>query len=702
MNRVIWSAPDVSKPFCKTAIKLEKHKIDLSGCWVGFTLGMLLFLCYANSFHASWQYDDFANIVRNPSVHMDQWSWEQLRQGLSGGLDFQVISRPLAFLSFALNHKFGGMSVFGYHLTNFCIHWTAAFFLYLFVRETLKLPVLESHYQKQATVIAALSAAFWACHPIHVTAVTYIVQRMASMAGMFYIMAMFFYLKFRTAEKDYRKAIFISLFGLVTACALLTKENTLMLGYALLFYDFMLIQGIAKVRVRSLVWWGLGIAAAVGMVGLLYTDMDLSQAVASYDIRPFSLWERLLTQPRVLFIYLSLIALPMTSRMTMLHDIEISHTFLTPVSTALSIVGLIVGLIALWRWSRKYPLLAYCGLFFLLNHMIEGSFLNLELIYEHRNYTPSMLLFVVPVTAAVKSISNFQYRRSFQWMLSGTVFLLLISHSYTTYAYNRFFRTELSLWLHAVQCSPRLSLTHINLGSAYWRLGLFNKAHDEFVAADRLNRYNNSFHQGAVFYNLGLYAAYREENYKQAVAYFVRAKALYPNNFDICYQLGLNQVVVGEWEAALQTASAAIERWPGRADFFYLTALAHLKKGDCAHAVDDAARGLQMNPKHGGALMVTAESYRCQGAFERAIDFWERFISIEPNDLHGIVALMDLYASEGRFQMAKTYLQRFKRLKGSRKEDKIIDIASKYGALGAYTPETDKIKQLIVDLESLN
>jgi tetratricopeptide (TPR) repeat protein len=633
---------------------------------------------------------------------MDQWSWEQIRQGLTAGMDFQVVSRPLAFVSFALNHKFGGLNVFGYHVFNFCIHWTAAIFLFLFVRETLNLPILRVRYQNKATVIAALSAAFWASHPIHVTAVTYIVQRMASMAGMFYIMAMYFYLKFRTADRDYRKAVFISLFGLVTVCALLTKENTLMLGYALLFYDFILIQGIGNARIRRLVLWGLGMAGAVGMAGLLYTDMDLRQVVASYDIRPFSPLERLLTQPRVMFVYLSLIAVPMTSRMTILHDIEISRAFLSPVTTALSIVGLIVCLIAMLRWARKYPLAAYCGLFFFLNHMIEGSFLNLELIYEHRNYTPSMLIFIVPSIVAVKSISYFQYRRPFQWMLCGAAFLLLISHSYTTYAYNRFFRTELSLWLHAVQRSPRLSLTHSNLGTAYWRLGLWNKAHDEFVTADRLNRYNNAFHQGAVFYNLGLYAAYREENYTQAVDYFAKANALYPNTFDIFYQLGLSQVIVGEWRAALQTTSAAIERWPGRPEFFYLSALAHLKKGDCARSVDDAAHALQLDTRHGGALMVTAESYRCQGALGRAIDYWERFISIEPNDLHGIFALMELYASEGRYHLAKTYLQRYNRLKGDCRDDEIIDIANKSGLLGAYVPEKDKLKQLIVELGSLN
>jgi tetratricopeptide (TPR) repeat protein len=702
MNRVFWSESYLKKPFYKSYIELNKHSIDFSGCWVGLALGMLLLLCYANSFHASWQYDDFANIVRNSRVHMDQWSWEQLWQGLTAGMDFQVISRPLAFVSFALNHKFGGLNVFGYHVVNFCIHWTAAIFLFLFVRETLNLPLLRACYKNKVTVIAALSAAFWACHPIHVTAVTYIVQRMASMAGMFYIMAMFFYLKFRTADQNYCKAIFISLFGLATVCALLTKENTLMLGYALLFYDFMLIQGMGKARMRRLVWWGLGIAAAAGMAGLLYTDMDLKQVVASYDIRPFSPLERLLTQPRVMFLYLSLIAMPMTSRMTILHDIEISHAFLSPVTTALSIAGILVCFIAFGVMARKYSLFAYSGLFFFLNHLIEGSFLNLELIYEHRNYIPSMLLFIAPTIATVNFISRFYDKRSFQRGICGAVFLFLISNSYTTFAYSRIYRTELSLWLHAVQRSPRLSLSHSNLGSVYWQLGLWEKAHDEFVTAHRLNRYNNSIHQGAVFFNLGLYNAYQEKNYRQAVDYFAKANTLHPNNFDISYQLGLNQIVIGEYEAALQTASAALQRWAEYPVFFYLSALAHLNRGDYIQSIEAAARGLKLDPRHGGALIVAAESYRCQGAYGRAIEYWERFINIEPNDLHGIIALMELYATEGRYRMARDYLKRFMRLKGSRKDEEIIDIANKTKILGAYMPETEKIKQLIVKLASLN
>ena len=111
------------------------------------------------------------------------------------GIDHDRILRPLSYLSFALNYKLGGMDVFGFHVVNFIIHYFSAVFLFLFIYNTLKLPRLKDQYENIAYPVALLATFFWALNPVWVTSVTYIVQRMASMAGLFYIMSMYFYLK---------------------------------------------------------------------------------------------------------------------------------------------------------------------------------------------------------------------------------------------------------------------------------------------------------------------------------------------------------------------------------------------------------------------------------------------------------------------------------------------------------------------------
>lgn len=689
--------PEEDDALGMVAGRLQRHKSGARAWCVVPVLFCLILGCYINSLNASWQYDDYGNIVHNTKVHASQWSWSQIKQSGSAGLESQIIGRPLAYLTFALNYKIGGLNVVGYHLFNLVVHLIASLFLYLFIRDSLNLPSLKERYAGQAVPIAVLATALWATHPIQVTAVTYIVQRMASMAGMFYIMVMYFFLKYRiTGRTAYAVAAVIG--GL---CALLTKENTVMMVYAILLYDFLLLRGAGGLKSAKFIAWGAGLTLLLAMMGLLYTNFDLQQLVASYAIRPFTPVERLLTQPRVIFFYLGLLAMPMTSRMTLLHDIEISHNLWTPWSTAPAAAGVIICIAALGLFSRRSPLLAFSGLFFFLNHLIEGSFLNLEMIYEHRNYIPSMLIFLAPAIIAVKSFHYFRYRPSFQWMIAGGALLMLLSNSSVTIAYNRIFKTELSLWRHAVKRAPDLSLAHSNLGTAYWEQGVWDKARDEFFKAHSLDRYFNLFHKGVVLFNLGLYVSEQDGDYAQAAGHFLRAKSYYPQNNRIWYHLGIMQVAIGERIEALKTVSAAISRWPKKPELHYLSALIHLKGKSFTQAVQEADRALELNPDHGGALMVKAQCYKGKGEYGRAIEYWNGFMALEPKNLHGLIALIELYYQTKQFSAAQSYLDRFIRLQKDIPLDEVLATAVKTGAYGAYPVDAERITAIFKRLTAM-
>ncbi len=70
-------------------------------------------------------------------------------------------------------------------------------FLYLTILNLFRSPNLTGRFRGDEYFIAALAATFWAVNPIQTQAVTYIVQRMASMAAMFYIIGIFCYLRAR-------------------------------------------------------------------------------------------------------------------------------------------------------------------------------------------------------------------------------------------------------------------------------------------------------------------------------------------------------------------------------------------------------------------------------------------------------------------------------------------------------------------------
>jgi len=206
-------------------------------------LSLLIFSIYGNSFDCSWHFDDEPNITDNPNLHLKEITWQNLKRALFSDRNNPAYPyRPMACLTFALNHYFGGLNVFGYHLVNVLIHLISSVFLFLFIYHTLNLASLKAKYARQSYFIALLATTLWAINPVQTQAVTYIVQRMASLAGMFYIMSMFFYLKARISETGSKKIIFFILCFVSFVMALGSKENAAILPLSVFLYEIVILQ----------------------------------------------------------------------------------------------------------------------------------------------------------------------------------------------------------------------------------------------------------------------------------------------------------------------------------------------------------------------------------------------------------------------------------------------------------------------------
>lgn len=440
---------------------------------------IILLLSYSNSFDCSWHFDDIPNIIKNSKIHILDLSWAHIKE-ISLGLRQDHVSRPVAYLSFAVNYYFGGLNVFGYHLVNFLIHFLSSVFLFLFVFNTLKLPLLKEKYQNYAYSIALLSTVLWAVHPIHVTSVTYIVQRMASMAGLFYIMSMYFYLKFRTtpSSSKYASAFACVVFGLL---ALGTKENSAMLPISIFLYDLFLIQGLTWSNVKRNIF--LCLIAMIIVIGYAFIFSDISSifSISGYKHRPFTMIERLLTEPRVILFYISLLLYPLSSRFALIHDFDISKSIFDPWTTVLSFTAIAFIVFVSLAKSKKWPLFAFCVIFFFINHFIEGSFIPLEIIYEHRNYVPSMLFFVPIVVAVILFLDSFRQRKIAFYSTIAALTLIISMLSVTTYLQNYTMKNEITLWTDNVKKSPRLYNVRENYAVALFEAGFYREALEQFM-----------------------------------------------------------------------------------------------------------------------------------------------------------------------------------------------------------------------------
>jgi tetratricopeptide (TPR) repeat protein len=571
-------------------------------------LVVFLVLVYSNSFDCSWHFDDYINIVGNSDIQITNLSWQNIQKGLYGVIGADRWQRPVSYFSFALNYYFNGLDVLGYHVFNLSIHCLTAFFLFLFVYHTLKLPIIRDRYEKSAYSIALLSALLWAINPVQVPAVTYIVQRMASMVALFYIMAMFFYLKGRTAEIAWKRIMFFVVSVFFGTLAVGTKENAAMLPVSIFLYDLLLIRGVTKESVKRSLPYGITAAIAVVVIGLLYIG-DFSTINSDYQIRPFTMFERILTQPRVLVFYMSLLIYPLTSRMMLIHDIDVSRSLLEPWTTMPAIMTIILIIAsALWI-ARKRPLIAYCIFFFFLNHLIEGSFIALELVYEHRNYLPSMLFFLPLAIMMIKGLQYFSRKKFIFLVLTVAMISVMIIQGVTVYIQNNIYKDDLSLWTDNMEKTPNLHHVRQNLATTHFVAGRFSEAFKEGTLALATYQAANPSRKSRTYGLLGEYYFINNDEGK-ALIHFEESLRLDPTFHTSYRRIAEIMIRKNRLQEAELWMRKGLSIKPGSHIYHAILARILLKKGDPDASIKEACISLTLNGNQSEPYAVMSDAFR--------------------------------------------------------------------------------------------
>ena len=337
---------------------------------------LLLLIAYLPSFQAGWHFDDRPNILDNTPLHLTELTPQSLQQTFFAYPESKgTFLRPVSNLSFALNWFFHQDKVFGYHLVNFFIHLLTTIFLFQACLLLLSTPKMKGRLQGNPYLIAALAALFWALHPIQTQAVTYIVQRVASLAAMFSIMGCWCYLKTRLQqEKNIKKQIGYYLATLIAFLfALGSKENAILLPASLVLIELFFFRQTIKLSKQNLTILVLGFLFVLAFTILLKGPDVFHKVFASYSTRSFTPGQRILTESRVVLFYLSLLFYPAPFRLSLIHDIQVSTSLFHPITTLFAVLSLGFLIILPFILHKRYPLFAFALLFFLLNHTVEGS-----------------------------------------------------------------------------------------------------------------------------------------------------------------------------------------------------------------------------------------------------------------------------------------------------------------------------------------
>ena len=588
-------------------------------------LSILIFLIYCNTFNSSWHFDDIPNIVRNPYLQISDLKPETLVNTFyasrKDGFYLQTkLYRPLACLSLALNWYAGRDSVTGYHIVNLLIHLVTASLLFLIILNLFKSPKLTGKYEGSQYFVALLTATLWAVNPIQIQAVTYIVQRMAAMAAMFYILGIYLYLKGRLQSPNWKRYTFFLACLMAYGCALGSKENTITLPIAIILLEVVFFQDLSCARTRRRVFWiAAGTGLGIVVFGILFfLKGDLAAIMKTYAERSFSPLQRLMTQPRILVFYLTLIFYPLPTRLSIEHEIAVSNSLIDPWTTVFSIL-LIIALIGLGVYRmRRWPIFSFAILFFFLAHLIESSIIGLELIFEHRNYLPSLFLFF-PVSIGIKWLMDYYRGRQplMRVTIASFVTIVIIGFGIGTYVRNMAWFTEKSLWEDAMQKAPNSKRPYHNLAwGYYWKIGQIDKAAELYYASLGLEKHANISQARAINNIANIH--YIKGDMQKASQMFYEAYRRYPNYY--LFQLNLAKVKVktGEWQTALTLLNQILLRVPDYRPALSLKGQVLLKQKRFAEAVDSYVRLLKQKHDDSIAMLNAGICLRFMGNLEQA------------------------------------------------------------------------------------
>jgi len=440
---------------------------------------LLTVFIYLPGLNGPFLLDDYSSTLQ---LKQTELNWQKLLP-LSFSQNTGPIPRAFANASFSLNYIFFGEETFSFKVTNLILHLITGFLFFILGKKILSHCLKNRPYEKYATPIALLCAAIWLVHPLHVSTVLYVVQRMAQLSALFTLLAILAYFTGRERllqGKSYAYTIMLSGYFIAGLFGALSKETIVLLpGYLLLIemFVFKFETPIAQKGIRDkrfFITFGILVVIPV-VVGLCFFLLKSDSLLSGYMNRSFTLGERLLTESHILWDYIRQYFMPQLSAMALHHD-GYPVVSSAGITTIIAITGLLVMLGSGLLLRKVEPVIALGLLWFLLSHSLESTIFPLELKFEHRNYMAMYGLLL----AAVYSL--FRFTACTRYLQYSKVFiaLFIILLSYQTFARSSIWADQETLFSTEAHYQPdsyRLIHARVNI----------NLKNGDLVSARKMN-----------------------------------------------------------------------------------------------------------------------------------------------------------------------------------------------------------------------
>ncbi|MBI5788325.1 MAG: tetratricopeptide repeat protein [Candidatus Schekmanbacteria bacterium] len=628
--------------------------------WVSYLVLPLIILvsiaAYSNSFKVPFVFDDGAHIVNNRGVQFDDLTpirFERLKEAI------KEKGRAAAEVSFAFNYYMGKLDTYGYHLFNLIVHILTALTVYAFIKNTLTLKLPggmvspgQASYEKIACQVALGTALLFTAHPVNSQAVTYIVQRMTSMATLFFITAMLAYIRGRKSHSKFAAFLWYAACFVSFLLALNSKQNAVTLPFFILLYEIYFFQCLDWKRIRKnplFITLFFAVIAAILGIALLSTGGKLFTHifVEGYKSRPFTMGQRALTQLRVVTYYLSLLFYPHPSRLNLDYDFDLSYSLINPLST-LPCFFLIFGLIGLGFYlMKRRPVISFCIFWFFGNLVIESSIYPLDLVYEHRLYLPFLGFFWAVLTIIIKGIDRLTVSKAGRMAvkLAGLMYVVSL-FNYWTYQRNDVWKSVISILEDVTAKSPKNSRQHVNLGVAYSAENQLDKAIVCYKKGIELDpNYPETYNNLGNAYNRKGMLDEAIAEYQKAIQMRYKYKEAHNNLGSAYYKKGMYDEAIAEHRIALQIQDDCEKSLNN-------LGVAYSAKRMYPEAIAAFKKAIEVKPDFDKPYVNLSLTYTVMGKPREAIEMLDKVKYLDPNNPSLYYNMGNAYSDMGELQKA--------------------------------------------------
>ena len=652
-----------------------------------FLIAVTCAVIYSNTLDGPFIFDD-EHVIRDS---------ERIRN-VSNYLRFDqsVLQRPFVNLTFSLNYQFGQLNVRGYHVINMLIHMINGVIVYFLsgailtrlLRSTKSPPFVPSHESPNTgretpiSLIALFTALIFVAHPLQTQAVTYICQRYASLAALFYILSVLFYLKGRMVQRSRlpeensgqktglpemprsRSAGTTQVFVLYILCilsgilAFLSKQTAASLPLIILLVEVLCIDNSWAGWKKKLPWAGLALLLIVTAALLVSGRLEGTAPFGSLledisretrETETVSRWNYLCTQFTVITTYIRMLFLPLGQNADVM--LPFKTGFFDGLTPLMFLFLAAIILFAVWV-RKKMPVVPFGVFWFFITLSVESSVIPIrDAMFEHRLYLP-MFGFAIGLSATV-----------FQWFSSRrfypVILMVCITFVFGAAAYhrNRVWQSSETLWTDVLSKAPHNYRAHTNLGIAFLDEDQFTAAAEEFQESLKLNPKAKAYYNlGIVFaelgepetaiehylkaiemdtrhskamVNLGV-VLLKQEKFREAANRFEQALKIDPGSVEAHVNLGAARMNTGNMDGAIQSCSEAL-RLDGKDPFanFYL-GLALIRTGNPDAAKAYLLKALEINPEWAMAHRQMGLLFAKQRDMDGALLHFSEVVRITP------------------------------------------------------------------------